>query len=219
MATYVCSDIHGMSDKYFKLIRTIDLKKEDTLIIGGDVVDRGKDGLEIIEHIRANDNIVLLLGNHEQMLIDYYRDNDDYNIWFGNGGLETFYKLEAKGYAYLFDLLQYLAHLPLVHIAEVCGEKYVIVHAGFSIFRDNMTIKEILKENDKDDFIWNRIFLHSYDIIEGHTAICGHTSTQSINGKAKIIHKEGKMAIDCGCCFEGGKLACIRLDDLKEFYI
>lgn len=25
--------------------------------------------------------------------------------------------------------------------------------------------------------------------------------------------------IDCGACFDNGKLACLRLDDMKEFYI
>lgn len=33
-----------------------------------------------------------------------------------------------------------------------------------------------------------------------------------------IWHGDGRIGIDCGACFAGGRLGCLRLDDLKEFY-
>lgn len=27
------------------------------------------------------------------------------------------------------------------------------------------------------------------------------------------------IAIDCGCSFPGGRLGCLRLEDMKEFYV
>lgn len=36
---YCCSDIHGMYDKYIKLLEVIDLKDDDTLFVLGDIVD------------------------------------------------------------------------------------------------------------------------------------------------------------------------------------
>ena len=47
MAVYVCSDIHGLREKYDALLENIDLD-QDTLMILGDVIDRGPDGYFIL---------------------------------------------------------------------------------------------------------------------------------------------------------------------------
>lgn len=70
MATYITSDIHGRYDLYKKMLSIIHLKKDDKLYILGDVVDRGPDPLPILFDIMANDNIILLKGNHEQIMLD-----------------------------------------------------------------------------------------------------------------------------------------------------
>ena len=38
---YVMSDIHGMYEKYEKMLKQIDLSEKDTLYVLGDIVDRG----------------------------------------------------------------------------------------------------------------------------------------------------------------------------------
>ena len=53
--------------------------------------------------------------------------------------------------------------------------------------------------------------------IEGYTVICGHTPTLTL-GSDSILHREGAILIDCGCVYDGGKLVCLRLDDMKAFY-
>ena len=64
----------------------------------------------------------------------------------------------------------------------------------------------------------DREFFISNKKISDHTIISGHTSTISL-GKKRIIHKEGKILIDCGCGLKNGRLACLRLEDLKEYYV
>ena len=44
---YVMSDLHGCYDKYIDMINKIMLKKEDTLYVLGDILDRGPNGLKI----------------------------------------------------------------------------------------------------------------------------------------------------------------------------
>ena len=34
----------------------------------------------------------------------------------------------------------------------------------------------------------------------------------------RIYHGSGRIGIDCGCAYPEGRLACLRLDDMKEFY-
>ena len=50
--------------------------------------------------------------------------------------------------------------------------------------------------------------------------VTGHTPTVLISpeSRGKIFKSNGHIAIDCGATFGMG-LGCIRLDDMKEFYI
>lgn len=64
--TYVCSDLHGMFEKYIALVNT--LKNSDQLYIIGDVIDRGNDGIKILQDIITRDNVHMTLGNHEFLL-------------------------------------------------------------------------------------------------------------------------------------------------------
>ena len=46
---YVCSDIHGHYSCYAALLECIGLRPDDTLYILGDVIDRGPDGVKILQ--------------------------------------------------------------------------------------------------------------------------------------------------------------------------
>ena len=61
---YVMSDIHGMKDKFHFIMEKIKLKPDDKLYVLGDVIDRGKDGIEILLDLMDMDNATILLGNH-----------------------------------------------------------------------------------------------------------------------------------------------------------
>ena len=72
--TYVIADIHGMYGTYMDVIKRLD--KNDKLFIIGDVIDRGKNGIKILEDIirrvknpKEGPKITFLLGNHEMQMI------------------------------------------------------------------------------------------------------------------------------------------------------
>lgn len=72
---YAISDLHGRYDLYEETIKR--LSNKDTLFIIGDVIDRGVDGIRILEDImRRQKNpmngpkIVFLIGNHEMQFLD-----------------------------------------------------------------------------------------------------------------------------------------------------
>ena len=48
MAHYVMSDIHGEAARFYAMLEKIALGPEDRLIILGDVVDRGPDGVRLL---------------------------------------------------------------------------------------------------------------------------------------------------------------------------
>lgn len=214
MATYVTSDIHGEYTKFLKLLSKIKLTKSDTLYILGDVIDRNPGGIQILEHIRCEENIILLKGNHEQLMVEYYKGMDDVQCWFNNGGYITHTILQEKGERYTLELLDYLESLP----AKITIGKYILVHGGFYVPGEVCDKEEAFYNSNEEEMLWNREFFISNQRIEGYTVISGHTSTLSL-GSNKIIHKEGKILVDCGCGFYKGKLACLRLEDCKEIYV
>ena len=62
---YVMSDIHGNLPFFRSVMRQIRLRKNDTLYILGDVIDRHPDGIKILKYIMKKANMRMLLGNHE----------------------------------------------------------------------------------------------------------------------------------------------------------
>ena len=69
--TYVISDLHGYPHSDFlRLLDEGGFSGEDVLYILGDVVDRNGDGgVETLRWLLYQDNVQLILGNHETMLL------------------------------------------------------------------------------------------------------------------------------------------------------
>ncbi|HEX8184555.1 MAG TPA: metallophosphoesterase, partial [Blastocatellia bacterium] len=75
MATYVIGDIHGRPNLLDQLIKNVpwDIER-DKIVFLGDLIDRGYNARRIVERVmelaQANPNVVVLRGNHEQMMLD-----------------------------------------------------------------------------------------------------------------------------------------------------
>ena len=215
---YVCADIHGRYDLFMKLINEIDLKKEDTLYVIGDIIDRGEESYAIYKYIINHDNIILLRGNHEQMMIDYVRRR--YPDWFLNGGYKTLVSIPYSNNdeldQYLHEMTTYFEGLPYYKRLEVNGKKYILVHAGI-----DYTLP--MEKQKASTMLWIREgFIDVDQRYEDSTIIFGHTPnrTMQFSGTSNddMIFFEHKIAIDGAACF-GGQINCLRLDDLKAYKI
>ena len=74
---------------------------------------------------------------------------------------------------------------------------------------------------DTGNCAWKYCGGYQYD---DRTLIFGHTPTLTypeMQGRAEVLFAETYINIDCGAVFHeaGGKLACLRLDDMKVFYV
>lgn len=217
---YVMSDLHGCYDKFIQMLELIKFNSSDELYILGDIFDRGTEPLKILDHVLANKNITLLKGNHEKMYEEYY-ESGDASLWYCNGGQSTHTSMMKKDYIYLDSLYKYIKRLPIVKVVD----KFILVHAGLYFPKDfdYLELEEFLKQ-EEDTCLWDRSNIGNEKKYRDYTVICGHTPVQSINNSnkdIKIKYAYGTIYIDCGCCFEkaNGKLACLRLNDMKEFYI
>lgn len=218
---YVMSDLHGCFNKFIEMLEKINFTKYDELYILGDIFDRGNNPIKILEYIVAHDNIYLLKGNHENMFEEYFESGDG-TLWYYNGGETTLVEITQKGYEFEEYLYKYIKKLPIIKVVD----KFILVHAGLYLPKNcnDFNLKELLELQEEDINLWTREHIYSDIKYKDYKIVCGHNAVQSINNNyenPKIIHREGHIFIDCGCCFGGanGKLACLRLDDMKEFYV
>lgn len=214
------SDIHGCYDKFIKLLELINFSDSDELIINGDIFDRGPEPLKIFDFVIAHKNICLLKGNHELMFQQYYEYGDLFT-WYLNGGGTTHKAIALKDKAYEDMLYQYVKKLPTIKIVA----NNILVHAGLYM-PDNYTvlsISEIINLQTEEDCLWQRNNIGNEKELKGYNIICGHTPVQIISKKSdgKILKANHTIYIDCGCCFntENSHLACLRLEDMEEFYV
>ena len=66
---YVIADIHGNERRFNSIMKQINLQREDTLYVLGDVIDRHPGGIRILRRIISMPNAKMLLGNHEYMML------------------------------------------------------------------------------------------------------------------------------------------------------
>ncbi|MGL4107294.1 metallophosphoesterase family protein [Clostridium sp. LP20] len=234
---YVMSDIHGYYNSFIRMLEKINFTEEDTLYILGDLIDRGPQGIKLIEYCRNNPNIIVLKGNHEYMLETYKRDEQMNKCWLRSGGLDTLDELESNYGAnseYEKDIISWIEKLPLFMEVSVGGESYLLTHAGLSKELFDKYCKrnkygkfhkidlpdlfewavEYLDWNDSN-ILWSKGIFDSKFIFTKGSLVVGHTPTSS----KKIEKKKKVYNIDCGSYEKGGALGCLCLDNLKEFYV
>ena len=211
---YVMSDIHGESERFQKMLDLIRFSDQDHLYIIGDVIDRAPDGVSLLLDIMNRKNVTMLLGNHEQMMLDTF-DRDSYpnarQIWAQNGGNITRREmLYHRTSAERGQILRFCRQLPTQIDLQVGDKTYYLVHG---------------RPSDKDiDRIWGRVGASSS--FPGQNYIVGHTPTCYLTGDFnhpyEIFHGDGFIDIDCGCGNMTNpfrRLACLCLDDQEEYYI
>ena len=231
---YVVSDLHGRYDKYSAMLSKINFNDEDELYILGDICDRGPSSAQIYLDIMKRENVHCIMGNHENMLLEYlplvFRflfDKDakiisaDYELWSVNGGGTTCASFIEVGKEKMLEIYNFIRSFPLYRVVDVGNKRYFLVHAGIDDYNDEKSLCEYLPE----ELLWSDIdYDETYYPKEFDKIIVGHTPTFLLNENksARIYHGNGNViAIDCGAVFEnsGGRLGCLCLDTMQEFYV
>lgn len=213
--TYCISDIHGDLSRYRALLDLINFSDNDTLYILGDVIDRGPDGIDILLDIMNRPNIHMILGNHEAMLLATLGPHNEIGarkLWQQNGGEVTREDLlNHRDRQTRQTVIDFLLSLPDHLNVEINGRPFHLVH-GYPAF-------------DHYNRIWGRPKPEeTQPPIPGTTVIIGHTPTpfrtDDYENPCTIWHGPGIIDIDCGCGHNWleNRLACLRLDDMSEFY-
>lgn len=241
MSTYVISDLHGQYNIFKKLLDILSFGENDYMYVLGDAIDRGKDGIKILQEIMDAPNMDLLIGNHEYMMLNSVATNGCQGLWgesqdiwiYNNGGDITF-----EQYCKLSDkerkaLLTWLNTRKLTELKTINGMTFCLTH---SFFNDDLIGKRY-EECDPDD-VWSVVWKSPYR--EGRTYIpisryaekdwtfiIGHVPVQKIAGteeELKAHYDKNVIFIDGGCAYHmSGRISddkhgiiCLKLEDLTE---
>lgn len=224
------SDIHGNLKRFDSIMKQINLQPEDTLYILGDIIDRYEHGIKILKKVMSMPNVKVLMGNHEYMMltaIGHCKDAKeektkanwhDMRVWYSNGGNTTHHQLKKQTKATRAEIFEYIRNLPINIDIELNGKKYKLIHAApIENFTHSLNARYY---RDQQEFaVWERWTPYIDETPEYCTIIFGHTPTVYFqNEPSRIFHYFDTIGIDCGAGYEWGRLACLRLDDMKEFY-
>lgn len=201
---FIVGDIHGCLDMLKRLIDKIEWRpKNDRLIFLGDYVDRGRDPKGVIDFLlelkEESDLVQCLMGNHEDLFLDYL-ETGDLKLFLHNGGETTLISYELNGKTHIPDNhISFLKSLDTI----IEFEDYYIVHAGFRPAVD-------IHSQSLQDLLWIRdpFIFSEYDF--GKKVIFGHTPFSS------PLQMENKIGLDTGAVY-GNQLTCLELRDMKYY--
>ena len=227
MNIFAIGDIHGCLNELtllHKKILTHDKfnAKEDLLVYLGDYIDRGLNSKHVIDQIIKIKNTqiktVMLMGNHEEMMIDFlFNKNNNIKNWLNFGADQTFRSYDIEIVEFIKDgfednVIQKLraslldkmdnSHINFFNNLELTFsiQKYLFVHAGIDP-------KKKLIDQNKKDYLWSRsIDFFNKDFKSEKIIVHGHTPEEN------IVNDPYRINVDSGCYFSG-KLSSVCLSD------
>lgn len=168
---YVFSNIHGNHSLLQSIFKQIDkhLAESPTdsyhIIILGDLIDYGPETMRVLslllERQKNKQDTIILLGNHEDMLLSFIKNTEEGPLWLTHGGLETLksYDIQCEDYSEAIDELNFLQSelirsLPKEHLDllktlphHLTTSNYIFAHAGTNHAKP-------LDDHTTHDFIW-----------------------------------------------------------------
>jgi len=218
LRVYAIGDIHGRADLLDRLHDKIEADlatapAKTVIVYLGDYVDRGPDSHGVIERLTrsrfAGVEIVALLGNHEDMLLQFLDAPYGASLWLSNGGDATLNSYKVKVPASFDELLltqrallgimprhhkQFLGSLP----EQVQFGDYLFVHAGI---KPGLP----LDRQSREQMIWIRdVFLDS-ETDHGLIVVHGHTIVHEVEWRPN------RIGVDTGA-YTTGRLTALVLE-------
>ncbi len=222
LRVYAIGDIHGRADLLDQLHDQIEADlatapEKAVIVYLGDYVDRGADSHGVIERLTRprfpNVETVALLGNHEDMLLQFMDAPYGASLWLSNGGDATLASYKVKVPASFDDFLLtqrallgamprhhklFLASLP----EQVQYGDYLFVHAGI---KPGLP----LDRQSREHMIWIRdVFLNS-EVDHGLIVVHGHTIVHDVEWLPN------RIGVDTGA-YTTGRLTALVLEGAQR---
>ena len=224
---YAIGDVHGRADLLVEVLAKIDADlaahpvEQPIHVFLGDYVDRGPASRDVIDKLidRAySHESVFLMGNHELMLLEFFRNPKMIEHWRQYGGLETLMSYgvkvplnldsttlkELRNAAHMAIYPAHRSFLNQLIPSFVCGD-YFFVHAGV---RPNVA----LETQRKEDLFWIREEFLNHEGNFGKVIVHGHTPVNEPDIRPNRIN------IDTGA-YATGRLTCLILEGDQNWFL
>jgi serine/threonine protein phosphatase 1 len=223
---YAVGDIHGRRDLFEALLAAIDADDaaagpaETTIILLGDLVDRGPDSAGVIALARqwqARRRVRILAGNHEEMFLRGFDELEVFRHFLRHGGRETVL-------SYGIDRAQFL-QATMEEAQQLMRDSVPREDIGYlESFEDMVTIGDYLfvhagidpsvplDEQRRRDLRWIREPFLSHAESHGPVVVHGHTISDAPEDCGN------RIGIDTGA-FMSGRLTALVLEGTERRYI
>ncbi|MEM0922702.1 MAG: metallophosphoesterase [Pseudomonadota bacterium] len=227
---YAIGDIHGRLDLLGEMVDKIlqdaaDFDGVPQVVFLGDLIDRGEDSQGVVEFVRSMQGwpeieTSAIMGNHEQMLVDFLIDPSAGARWLRHGGLQTLmsYGTPTHGSVHQPGTLaqtrdellaamgphrDFIEKLPAQHR----NGNILFAHAGA-----NPSLS--IKAQDEETLIWGHARFFEEMRSDGIWVVHGHTVVDD------PMVDQGRISVDTGAYFSN-RLTAVRLegDQLRFFSV
>jgi len=223
---YAIGDIHGRLDLLTKIAKAIEdddaarKPANTTIILLGDLIDRGPDSAAVIAMARewsARRNVRILSGNHEEMfLLSFYKINAFKNF-LRIGGNETVlsYDIDPDRFrvAEMNDAQQMMIEaVPVADREFLHGFELMIRIGGYLFVHAGINPDNSIEEQESHDCRWIREPFLSHKGEFGCVVVHGHTVTD------EAVFRPNRIGVDTGA-YMSGKLTVIGLEGSERWLI
>lgn len=227
---YVMSDVHGDWEKYSAAMEIP--SEDDTVIMLGDAIDRGYNGVQILLDFFSRPNTVMVMGNHEWFLYNYLRDpknKKNIKTWTDprNGGAITKKSVDKLSLEERVGLLSDLKNSYVCTTVQMGDITYRLAHGAPTCSNDILKVGD-LGEDELKTIVWctplkademSVILRYTYWKDDSRRYVVGHVPVQRLRGVEQeapvILHNI--IAIDGGMAYQDkfSKLFLLCLDTLE----
>lgn len=228
---YAIGDVHGRVDLLNRILEMIarDVAEQTDgrtpkMVFLGDYIDRGdnsREALDVLLSVREDlsaENVVFLMGNHEEAALSFLGDPVGKSEWLRFGGLQTLHSYgvappksnpEPADLISVADALRAAMGPHIDFLASMSGMvksgDVVFVHAGLEPGVE-------LPDQSTQATLWGRSDFIEEGGYDGLRVVHGHYD----NAEPVIEHE--RVCVDTGAYYTG-RLTAIRLDDAEKLIV
>jgi len=223
---YAIGDIHGRLDLFEALVAAIDaddaasLPAETTVILLGDLVDRGPDSAGVIALARqwqTRRRVRILGGNHEEMFLRGFDELEVFRHFLRHGGRETALSYGIDRARFLQATMEEAQQLmrdavPHADIAFLEAFEDMVTIGDYAFVHAGIDPRVPLDEQKRRDLRWIREPFLSHPDSYGPVVVHGHTISDEPEDCGN------RIGIDTGA-FVSGRLTALVLEGTARRYI
>jgi len=208
----VTGDIHGAYKALRQVMDRAKVSANDTLVFLGDYVDGWSQSPQVIDFVMQLQNTnrcVFMRGNHDDLCLQWLRDQKSNKKWLDHGGQSTVDAYELLDHD---TRERHIAFLESLQNYYIDAEKKLFVHAGFTNLRGVMfeyfpqlfywdrtlweTALALNPSLSESDINYPKRLLNYSEIYIGHTPV-------SRLGKTVPVNAANVWNIDTGAAYKG----------------